>query len=528
MKERQEPTQAAIYARVFRHDVDLSVPDQLEALRDYAWKNDYVVVREYVDETDIWDIPDMPRFRRMIDEASRTNSPFRDVLIWRFSRFTRKREHDVVFKSMLRRKGVRVVSVAEQADDSISHKLLEEIIASADEFHSENQAWENTSRMRDAASRGFWISSRAPFGYKRVVVQDGRRKRFVLKPDSTSSPIVKRIFELAEAGKETLDITRSLNDEGIASPRGKPWGKTSVCNILTNEAYTGTLVWGESASDKDAPVRVEEAFPAIVSRAQFRRVNDLLRSRALKVTRRRRVGASFLLNGLVKCKTCKRALASQVSESGKFAYYVCQSLMEPGSGTCDAPKLNAHKFDKLLAGRIRSNILTKSSIRDLVRLVDEEMDEVAAEQLRRLKTIDAERVNVKRDLDRVWDYIETSDYVDTADAAARLRELKEQQGLLEDAEAEAKVTLAERRPFLDDESTVTTFAREMRDFLNESELTERRSFIESFVKEIVVSPGQATVYYTVAMPPDSRIAGGDTDAMAIPVPVLSADQQATD
>ena len=81
-------------------------------------------------------------------------------------------------------------------------------------------------------------------------------------------------------------------------------------------------------------MRVEKAFPAIVSRAQFRRVNDLLRSRAPKVTRRRRVGASFLLNGLVKCKTCKRALAGQVSKSGKFAYYVCQSLMEPGSGTC--------------------------------------------------------------------------------------------------------------------------------------------------------------------------------------------------
>ena len=525
MKE-QQPTPAAIYARVFSRDVDLSVPDQLKTLRDYARKNDYLVVREYADETEIWDIPDRPRFRRMIDEASKANSPFREVLVWRFSRFTRKREHDVAFKSMLRRKGVRVVSVAEQADDSISHKLLEEIIASVDEFHIENQAWEITSRMRDAASRGFWISSRVPFGYKRVLAQDGRRKRLTLEPDSTSSRIVKRIFELAEAGTGTLDITRTLNDEGVASPRGKPWGKTSVRGILTNEAYTGTLVWGESAPDKAAPVRVEKAFPAIVSRAQFRRVNDLLRSRAPKVAHLRRVGNSFLLNGLVKCKTCKRALAGQVSKSGKFAYYICQSLMKRGCGACDAPRLDAHKFDKLVVGRIRANILTESSIRDLVRLVDDEMDGVAAQQLRRLETIDAEREDVKRDLDRVWDYIETSDYVDTADAAARIREHRERQGLLEDAEAEAKAILAERRPVLDDESTVTAFAREMRDFLNESELTERRSFIESFVKEIVVSPGQAKVYYTVAMPPDSRIAGVDTDEMVIPVPVLSADQQA--
>ena len=31
----------------------------------------------------------------------------------------------------------------------------------------------------------------------------------------------------------------------------------------------------------------------------------------------------------------------------------------------------------------------------------------------------------------------------------------------------------------------------MRDFLNESELTEHRAFIESFVKETVVMPGDA-------------------------------------
>ena len=34
------------------------------------------------------------------------------------------------------------------------------------------------------------------------------------------------------------DITRTLNDEGIASPKGKLWGKTSVDAILINEAYT--------------------------------------------------------------------------------------------------------------------------------------------------------------------------------------------------------------------------------------------------------------------------------------------------
>ena len=39
---------------------------------------------------------------------------------------------------MLRRKGVKVVSITEHADDSPTGKLLEAIIESVDEFYSEN------------------------------------------------------------------------------------------------------------------------------------------------------------------------------------------------------------------------------------------------------------------------------------------------------------------------------------------------------------------------------------------------------
>ena len=31
--------------------------------------------------------------------------------------------------------------------------------------------------MREAASRGFWMTTYAPYGYKRVYVQDGAKKR---------------------------------------------------------------------------------------------------------------------------------------------------------------------------------------------------------------------------------------------------------------------------------------------------------------------------------------------------------------
>ena len=85
MSERLVPVPAALYARVSsdRQDVDLSVGAQLRALRDYADKNGYVVVREYVDEAKSGRIDDRPEFNRMIDEARLPEAPFREVFIRR-------------------------------------------------------------------------------------------------------------------------------------------------------------------------------------------------------------------------------------------------------------------------------------------------------------------------------------------------------------------------------------------------------------------------------------------------------------
>ena len=318
--------------------------------------------------------------------------------------------------------------------------------------------------MREAASRGFWVASRVPYGYNKLMVQDGAKKRPTLEPDPATAPVVKRIFGMAESGKGITDIARTLNDEGIANPTGRLWSKNGVHIILRNETYAGALVWGTKAKDKAEPVRVEKAFPAIVSKSQFRRVNKLMRSRAPKRVHPRRVGSSYLLSGLVKCKRCNRALSGQDSKSGKFSYYVCQSLMKRGSGACDAPRLNAKGFEALIVDQIRSNILTEGNIRDLVRLVDEEMDGVAKEQRQKLETIETELAEVRRRLDRLYTLVETTD-MEMEDILPRIREHKERQERLEVSAEDARALLSERRVVLDDVKTITAYANDMSAFL---------------------------------------------------------------
>ena len=200
--------------------------------------------------------------------------------------------------------------------------------------------------------------------------------------------------------------------------------------------------------------------------------------------------------GLVKCHKCNRALSGQDAKSGQFSYYVCQSIMKRGKDACETPRLNARRFEEMVVGKIRSNVLTEGNIRALVKVVDEQMDGVARQQRKRLETIEDELEDVKRKLGRIWHFVETTD-IDMADASERIKEHRERQERLEDAAADARAILSQRRAVLDDVNTIAAYAQDMSEFLNESELTERRAFIETFVKEIVVMPGDALLRYTI-------------------------------
>ena len=365
MNESRQPIPAALYARVSsdRQDIDLSVAAQLRALRDYAERNGYAVVREFIDEAESGRVADRPQFRKMLDEASQADAPFQEILVWKFSRFTRKREHAVAFKSMLRRRGIRVTSITEHADDTPTGKLMEAIIESVDEFYSENLAQEVTRGMREAASRGFFLSSKAPFGYRRIKVQDGAKERPTLEVNPDTGPIVKEIFEKSLRGLGLKEIAADLNKRGITN-KGKRWQRTSLHYVLTNEAYTGTAIWGKTTTgDKEPePVRAEGAWEALVSREVFDSVQKGLEERAPRKRQPARVGSKFLLSGLLRCGVCGKPYTGQGAKSGKFSYYVCGTLLREGSGSCSARYLNADRVESCIVETIRGRILNDQTI----------------------------------------------------------------------------------------------------------------------------------------------------------------------
>ena len=136
--------------------------------------------------------------------------------------------------------------------------------------------------------------------------------------------------------------------------------------------------------------------------------------------------------------------------------------------------------------------------------MDEEMDGVAAEQRERLENIEAELIEVRRRLDRVWHVIENSEldiirrHLPHQRAPGASGEAGDRrrggQGIALRAPGRAGQRGHHRRlrrgheRLPDDPAKIT----ESRAFI--------KSFVKSFVKEIKVKPGKATVYYTWRRP----------------------------
>jgi site-specific DNA recombinase len=487
---------AAIYARVSsdKQDVDLSISAQLKALREYARSNGYTVVREFVDEAETGRTTARPAFREMISLARHPQKPFDVILVWKYSRFARSREDSIVHKAMLRKSGVQVTSINEPFDDTPTGRLLEGIIESLDEFYSDNLGEEVTRGMRESATRGFYLSSKPPFGYRKVRFKDGEKERTKLEIDPIQAGIVSSMFHDALNGKGLTEIAKELNRKGIATPRGKGWGKTGIRIILANEAYAGTFVWGRNSKRGLEPITVENACPAIVSRSVFDNVQGLIKDRAPKRLHPKRASSRFLLSGFAFCGHCGKAMIGQDAKSGKFSYYVCGTLNKKGAGSCPSHYFNSRAFEETVVKVIRENILTEENLKRLVELVNEAMDSNSKQYQDELDVVLAEMADSNRRLERLYDAVETG-RIPLADLAPRIHDLRLRNEKLQERKVQIENLLSDRRVELASPEIVNSYVRDMRRVLEESELTGKRAFLRGFIKRIDVIGRQGMIHY---------------------------------
>ena len=507
LKKEGNSMRTALYVRVSsdRQDVDLSVAAQLKALREYAARNDHAVVREFIDGAESGRTSYRPQFRQMMSMARHTDKPFDLILVYKYSRFARSREDSIVYKALLKKSGVQLISITEPVEDTAMGRFMQSIIECLDEFYSENLGEEVTRGMRESATRGFYLNCRPPYGYRKIKVNDGGKDRSRLDIDQFQSQVVASIFEEAVNGKGLTEIVKGLNSKGVASPRGNTWGKTSIHKILNNEIYTGTMVWGLRSKRGLPPIRVDNACPAIVDRETFQRVQSLLGERAFAKVHPQRISSRYLLSGLARCGHCGKALIGLEAKSGKFAYYVCGTLVRKGARSCPSRYLNAGKLEELVIDKIREHVLTPTNLIRLAKMVTEELNRNVATYEAEIRTIDTAILDVATRLVRLYDALETGK-ISIDLLAPRIRELKERQDKLQARQDELHMLLTGEKAEVATQQEVAECAADLRELLQEGSLVERKTFVRSFVNEVRVTGEQVLVNYTIPVSP-SKLKG---------------------
>jgi DNA invertase Pin-like site-specific DNA recombinase len=499
---------AAIYARVSsdKQDVDLSISAQLRALREYAERNGYALVREFVDEAESGRTAARPAFREMISLAKTKTAPFNVILVWKLNRFARSRADSITYKTLLRNKGIDVISINEPVDDSPTGRLLEGVIESIDEFYSANLGQDIRRGMRENASRGFFNGSRPPYGFRKVQVRDGEKMRNKLEPepeDSASVKTVRRIFDLALKDLGCKEIAKTLNHDGCRTLKGERWGRTTVYKVLTNEAYTGTLVWAgrqgyPAARSGEPPVRIENAWQSIIDKDIFKLVQQKMASKRPEISHPRTVPSAYLLSGMLYC-SCGRAMIGHSSKCRRYHYYLCSRNYKQGKEACNARKLPREKLEKAVVEHIRADILNNESLEKMAMVVNEEFRSASSGLKERLDIIDAELYDTRARLSRLYDAIETGK-VTLDDLSSRIRELKDRQTELSKVRLVAEAEMVARGEERIDVEMVKAYGRDLRAMIEEASLTERKAFLRSFIKRIEIDGDRVKVTHKLPLP----------------------------
>ena len=321
---------ACAYIRVSTDKQEELSPDaQKRLVIDYAKKNNMLLTNDniYVENGISGKKADKrPEFMKMIGMAKSKEHPYDVILVWKFSRFARNQEESIVYKSLLKKNNVEVVSVSEPLADGPFGILIERIIEWMDEYYSIRLSGEVMRGMTEKALRGGYQST-LPLGY-RMNKETGIP--YIIEDEAI---IVRKIYNEYISGQSYLEIARALNTLGYKTRRGANYEERTVKYILENPFYYGAVRWNRQKHDdhtiksRDEWIIADGKHPSIIDKETWDEVQRLISLRSRPYKARAAGTMKHWLGGIVKCSSCGSSLMAGLNSTR----YQCGNY---GRGKC--------------------------------------------------------------------------------------------------------------------------------------------------------------------------------------------------
>lgn len=507
---------AAAYLRV-SSDIQVeqgsSLPSQLAAITDFAAKNGFSIAKEHIfkDEGISARSDDRPDFQRMVAYAKLPRPPFQAIICYESSRFARNREDAIIYKSLLRRRGIQVRFCKQDFDDSPMGKLMEGMTEIIDEWYSANFAIETRRGQVQNAKDGYSTGGRPPYGLRIGKVQNEHGKiKSIWEPDPEKSIIVRRIYDEYAAGRGYNVISESLNRDAIPSPNGGQWNKNTLHYILHKNqlAYLGCLVYGrEKPRDRQGTGKYnkpedwiinEGAWEAIITKdmaeaAELRKKKNRTRSRTTTSDATPR----FLLTGKIFCGLCGSAMVG--SQSAKLHhYYRCNTRTLKGKDACSAPMAGVIKIETAVIEAIKDNLCCEDFLQAVYNDGISRIRHSAS-----TSDIDKIKKNMENIAEKRKRLVEAvaNGHIPASDVKAMLENLQNENDVFENKLLEiqyyTEATAAAEPSFKD-------FSEVVDKVLNIGTRAAHKVLIDAFVEKVTVFPDHIDIIFTIAPPPEKE------------------------
>ena len=451
---------AVIYARYSSDNQrEESIEGQIRECTAYCERNGITVLGSYIDRAMSARTDKRPDFQRMIRDSAK--GLFDTVVVWKLDRFSRNRYHSSVYKTMLKKNGVRVLSAMENISDGPEGILLESVIEGMAEFYSAQLA-ENVNRGHtENALKCMYNGGTPTFGYT-----IDSSLHYQLNPHT--APVVLEIFTMYDQGKTMKEIRDYLNSKHVTTVRGKPVDLNFVAAVLHNRKYIGEYRYRE--------IVTPGGIPAIVPQDLFDRVQEKT-AKNKKAPARHKAEDDYLLTTKLFCGTCG---AMMVGESGtssterKYRYYRCVNTKK--RKTCNAKHKSVKKLP--IENAVVNAVMAKVMDDNFVEYITDAVMKLQGQENPVLPALRKQLGDIERGINNMLNAIQAG--IITESTKQRLSELEEQK-----KDIELQITQEEMQyPQLSRED-VTYWICRFRT-LDVTQLEERRRLIDSFVNSVTV------------------------------------------
>lgn len=313
--EGSPPKRAAEYVRMSTDHQQYSTDNQAAAIRAYAEKRGFEIVRTYADEGKSGlQIGGRDSLQQLLADIDSDDVDFEAILVYDVSRWGRFQDPDeaAFYELRCKRAGIRVHYIAEQFenDGTIGSSIIKTVKrAMAGEYSRELSVKVFAGQCR-LIGLGYRQGGAPGFGLRRMLVDERGQHKGILDRGEHKSIATDRIV-LVQGPEEEVAIVRDiyrqfvgegsterqiadwLNSQGILSDLGRMWTRGAVHQILINDKYAGHNVWGRTSfklkarhvrNDPSEWIRHDQAFPAIVTQAQFDQARLIIEERARRLT----------------------------------------------------------------------------------------------------------------------------------------------------------------------------------------------------------------------------------------------------